>query len=65
MIAGIFIYSYIIGAVANVVQSMDAHKKALNKKIEVINEMATKYKINPAFYRKIIQALDYEAKNRN
>ena len=37
MIAGIFIYSYIIGAVANVIQSLDSEKKELNKKYEVLN----------------------------
>ena len=65
MIAGIFIYSYIIGAVANVISSLDTQKKELNRKYEVLNQISGKYNLDPLFYRKIINALDYEAKNRN
>ena len=65
MIAGIFIYSYVIGSVANVLQNLDHDTKELNQKYEVVNEMAKKYHISRELYRKIINALDFEHKNRN
>ena len=65
MIFGVFVYSYIIGAVSGLVSSLNASKNQLNKKYEVLNKIAEKYNINPLFYRKIQKALDYEFKQDN
>ena len=37
MIAGIFIYSYIIGAVAGLISNLDAEQNALDKKYAVLS----------------------------
>ena len=65
MIVGIFIYSYIIGAVSGLVSSLNARKNVLNNKINILNKISSKYSINPLFYRKIQNALDYEFRNDN
>ena len=65
MIAGIFIYSYIIGAVAGLISGLDAEKDELQKKYQILNHFADKFNISTQFYRKIMNAIYYEAQSRN
>jgi len=43
MIVGIFIYSYIIGAMSGLVSNINAEKNILNKKYETLNKLVENY----------------------
>ena len=65
MIGGIFVYSYIIGAVANVISGLNTDQQQRQHQYDILNKIAKKYNISPLFYRKIQNAIDYETKQRN
>ena len=63
MVIGIFIYSYIIGSLTNLLSSIDSRKAKLTKKLEILDNLTQEYGFNQAFYRKLTTALEYQHLN--
>lgn len=63
MVIGIFIYSYIIGSLTNLLSNLDTRKAKLTKKLEILDNLTQEYGFNQAFYRKLTVALEYQHLN--
>ena len=65
MVLGVFIYSYTIGALSNLMTNLDARKAKLNRKLELLGELSLEYGISKDFHQKLATALEYDHhKNR-
>jgi len=65
MVLGVFIYSYTIGALSNLMSNLDARKAKLNQKLELLAELSIEYGISKEFHQKLATALEYDHhKNR-
>lgn len=65
MLLGVFIYSYMIGALTNLLGSLDIRKAKLNQKLELLVELSKEYNISKAFHSKLTSAIEYEHNNTN
>jgi len=65
MLLGVFIYSYMIGALTNLLGSLDIRKAKLNQKLELLIELSGEYNISKAFHSKLTSAIEYEHDNTN
>ena len=63
MVIGIFIYSYIIGSLTNLLSNVDSRKAKLTKKLEILDSLTREYGFNQAFYKKLSIALEYQHLN--
>ena len=64
MIIGIFLYSYIIGSLTNLLSNLDQREAKLTRKLDIVNRLHREYPtINKEFYKKITTALEYKHKN--
>jgi hypothetical protein len=60
MIIGVFLYSYTIGALSNLMANLDTRKAKLNSKLEKLNELSREYKLSHEFHGKLATALEYD-----
>jgi len=65
MVIGIFIYSYIIGSLTNLLQNLDSRKAKLNRKLDILNNISREYQLNKMLHQKISNALEYENSHNN
>ena len=65
MLLGVFIYSYMIGALTNLLGSLDIRKAKLNQKLELLVELSKEYNLSKAFHTKLTSAIEYEHINTN
>lgn len=65
MVIGIFIYSYIIGSLTNLISNADSRKAKLTKKLELLDNLTREYGFNESFYRKLMGALEAQHLNDN
>ena len=64
MIIGIFLYSYIIGAITNLLSNMDLREAKLARKLDIVNRLHREYpNIDKELYKKLTIALEYKHKN--
>lgn len=64
MIIGIFLYSYIIGSLTNLLSNLDVREAKLTRKLDIVNRLHREYpQITKSFYKKITVALEYKHKN--
>lgn len=64
MIIGIFLYSYIIGSLTNLLSNLDVREAKLTRKLDIVNRLHREYpSIDKSFYKKIATALEYRHKN--
>ncbi|OMJ85063.1 hypothetical protein SteCoe_13718 [Stentor coeruleus] len=64
MIIGIFLYSYIIGSLTNLLSNLDIREAKLTRKLDIVNRLHREYpSIDKNFYKKIATALEYKHKN--
>lgn len=63
MLIGIFIYSYIIGSLTNLLSNLDTRKAKLTKKLEILDNLTQEYGFNQSFYKKLTVALEYQHLN--
>ena len=60
MIIGVFLYSYAIGSITALISNLDSRKAKMNRKLEILHELAKEYKLNKVFYKKLTNAIEYE-----
>lgn len=60
MIVGILSYSYTVGSITNLIFNLDSRKAKLNKKLDILNHVASEFKLNKDFFKKLNNALEYE-----
>lgn len=60
MIIGVFLYSYTIGSLTNLLSNIDSRKAKLNKKLDILNNLARDFKFSKVFFKKLTNALEYE-----
>ena len=65
MVIGIFIYSYIIGSLTNLISNADSRKAKLTKKLEILDNLTQEYGFNQNFYKKLSAALESQHLNDN
>ena len=65
MLLGVCIYSYMIGALTNLISSLDSRKAKLNQKLELLRELGKEYGLSKTFLEKLASAVEYEHKNTN
>ena len=58
MILGVAFYSYAIGAMTNLIESLDAERDALNQKIAVLKNFRARTHIPLSMYAKIKRHLE-------
>jgi voltage-gated potassium channel len=46
MMIGVFLYSYTIGALSNLLTNLDRRKAKLNRKLEILMELTHQYKLS-------------------
>ncbi|CAG9335933.1 unnamed protein product [Blepharisma stoltei] len=63
MICGIFIYSFFVSSLTNIVISKDDINCKLERKRDIINSLAKQHNISPEFYRKLMDAIEYNQKH--
>lgn len=64
MMIGIFLYSYIIGSLTNLLSNLDVREAKLTRKLDIVNRLHREYpSIDKNFYKKIATALEYRHKN--
>lgn len=63
MVIGIFIYSYIIGSLTNLLSNVDSRRAKLNRKLEILDNLTREYGFNQNFYKKLNVALEYQHLN--
>lgn len=64
MMIGIFLYSYIIGSLTNLLSNLDLREAKLTRKLDIVNRLHREYpSIDKNFYKKIATALEYRHKN--
>ena len=65
MITGIMMYSYIVSSISNIISTLNTREAKLNKKLDLLSNIANKYKINHHFEKKLASALKYEHRNND
>lgn len=65
MLAGVCIYSYMIGALTNLISSLDSRKSKLTQKLELLRQLSRTYGLSSAFTDKLSGAIEYEHRNTN
>ena len=60
MIIGVLLYSYTIGSLTNLISNMNLRKAELNRKLEILNQLARKHKLSKLFFKKLTKAIEYE-----
>lgn len=60
VILGIFVYSYMVGSLTNLVSNLDSRKSKLRKKIEILQNVTDEYKVGDTLYKKLANAIEYE-----
>jgi CRP-like cAMP-binding protein len=65
MLAGVCIYSYMIGALTNLISSLDSRKSKLTQKLELLRQLSRTYGLSAAFADKLSGAIEYEHRNTN
>jgi hyperpolarization activated cyclic nucleotide-gated potassium channel 1 len=60
VILGIFVYSYMVGSLTNLVSNLDSRKSKLRKKIEMLQIVSDEYKVSDNLYKKLANAIEYE-----
>ena len=65
MLIGVFVYSYMIGSLTNLLGSLDIRKAKLNQKLELLMQLTKEYGISKPFYSKLTNAIEYEHNNTN
>lgn len=60
MLVGIFLYSYVISSITNLISNLDDRKNKLTNKMKMLNELAHQFNISKLFYKKLSKALEYE-----
>jgi hypothetical protein len=60
MLIGIFVYSYVISSITNLLGNLDTRKTELSKKMGLLNELARQFKMSKLFYKKLSKAIEYE-----
>jgi CRP-like cAMP-binding protein len=64
MVIGVFLYSYIIGSLTNLLSNLDLREAKLTRKLDIVNRLHREYpNIKENFYKKITSALEYNHKN--
>ena len=58
MIVGVAFYSYSIGTITNLVESLDASKEEMNEKIMVLRDLRKRTKMSQVMSRKIQKHLE-------
>ncbi|CAG9327285.1 unnamed protein product [Blepharisma stoltei] len=59
MIIGIFIYSTFISSLSNILTNTDTLESKLEKKRDIVNNLAKQYNITPEFHSRLIDAIEY------
>lgn len=60
MIIGVFLYSYTIGSITTLISNLDYRKAKMNRKLEILHDLAKEYKLNKVFYKKLTKAIEYD-----
>ena len=60
MIIGVLTYSYTIGAITNLISSLDNRSSELNRKLDILNQLARDHGLSKIFFKKLTKAIEYE-----
>lgn len=60
MVVGVVVYSYMIGSLTNILSNVDSVRAKLDKKLEVLSDLAKTYSLNKIFVKKLASSLEYE-----
>jgi hypothetical protein len=60
MFFGVMMYSFTITALSNIIVKIDKKEKIYNKRVEYLNLIKTKYKLNAGLYKTLNRFLNYD-----
>jgi hypothetical protein len=60
MLCGVFIYSFSVGSISNILRNFDSRKAKLRAKMNLLREIVKEHKISSVFASKLEKALEYE-----
>ena len=63
MVLGIFMYSYTVSSISNIISTLDTRKAKLNSKLDLLSDIARKHNLSSHFEQKVSNAIEYEHRN--